>query len=70
MTAKFSSKLKAAQIATTQVSNENNSDKNPLKKPYKVDIPRVPSRIKSNIETTSCVPKKLIGNITGKGKGI
>ena len=27
MTAKFSSKLKAAQIAITQVSNENNSDK-------------------------------------------
>ena len=33
MTAKFSSKLKAAQIAITHVSNENNSDKNPLKKP-------------------------------------
>ena len=68
--AKLSSKLTAAQTAIIQASNENNSDKNPLKKPYRVETPKVPMRIKSKIDTTSCDPKKLIGNITGKGKGI
>ena len=33
ITDKFSSKLNAAQIAITHANNENNSDKNPLKKP-------------------------------------
>ena len=30
----------------------------------------VPRRTKSNIEPTSCDPNMLIGNVTGKGKGI
>lgn len=70
ITAIFSSKLNAAHRAINHESRENNSDKNPLKNPYTVEIDTVPIKIKSNIDITSSDPKINTGKVTEKGKGI
>jgi hypothetical protein len=57
----LSSKLKVAQNAMTQTSKERISDTNPLKNPTIVEIAKVPTRVKSNIDTTSSEPKIVIG---------
>jgi hypothetical protein len=55
------SKLKVAQNAITQTSNERISDTNPLKNPTTEEIAKVPTRAKSKIDSISSEPKIVIG---------